>query len=428
MAFLGMRGNGDWATDQRPKHWREMILYLYPNGSAPLTAMLSKMKSSKVSDPEYNWWTKNLASQGGAVTNVFSDSSMGSAVSTTAASAGDVHYVKCPLAVASEIRAGHQVLLRDASIIDNDANAKVVSVVLNGADSMVACKYLEDSASGNADNFDTILVIGSINAEGAPIPDALSYDPVKYSNYTQIFRTPLEITRTARKTRLRTGDQYKEMKREALELHSIEMEKAFFHGVKSEGTGSNGKPERTTQGIINFIKTNAAANMFNYNASDDEVSASATWIASGEAYLDANLEKLFRHGSSEKIAYCGSGALLGINKLAKSAGQVQLKSTDSAYGLKVVEWLTPFGTLMLKTHPLFSYEASNRNRMVVVDPEKIQFNYIDDTFFKKDDGERKAGQMAIDGSKEEFLTEGGLEMHHPLCHGVFDGIGLAAPS
>ena len=36
--------------------------------------------------------------------------------------------------------------------------------------------------------------------------------------------------------------------------------------------------------------------------------------------------------------------------------------------------------------------------------------------------------MAIDGSKEEFLTEGGLEMHHPLCHGVFDGIGLAAPS
>uniref|UniRef100_A0A6M3JA30 Putative structural protein n=1 Tax=viral metagenome TaxID=1070528 RepID=A0A6M3JA30_9ZZZZ len=53
-AFLGMRGNGDWATDQRPKNWRETILYLYPNGSAPLTAILSKMSSEKVDDPEFN--------------------------------------------------------------------------------------------------------------------------------------------------------------------------------------------------------------------------------------------------------------------------------------------------------------------------------------------------------------------------------------
>lgn len=26
--FLGMRGTGDWVTDQRPKSWRETILYL----------------------------------------------------------------------------------------------------------------------------------------------------------------------------------------------------------------------------------------------------------------------------------------------------------------------------------------------------------------------------------------------------------------
>ena len=52
MAFLGMRGSGDWVTDQRPKNWREGILHLYPNGMAPLTAILSKMKEEKVDDPE----------------------------------------------------------------------------------------------------------------------------------------------------------------------------------------------------------------------------------------------------------------------------------------------------------------------------------------------------------------------------------------
>ena len=50
--FLGMRGTGDWVADQRPMNWREQILYLYPNGMAPLTAILSMMSSEKVDDPQ----------------------------------------------------------------------------------------------------------------------------------------------------------------------------------------------------------------------------------------------------------------------------------------------------------------------------------------------------------------------------------------
>ena len=53
MGFLGLRGTGDWATDQRPKSWRDGILYLYPNGMAPLTAMTAKLKSQKVDDPQF---------------------------------------------------------------------------------------------------------------------------------------------------------------------------------------------------------------------------------------------------------------------------------------------------------------------------------------------------------------------------------------
>ena len=427
-AFLGMRGNGDWATDQRPKHWREMILYLYPNGSAPLTAMLSKMKSEKVSDPEFNWWTKNLAGQGGAVTGVYTDAILASAYSySSVRAAGTVMYVKAAEAVIKEIRVGHQVLLRDSSWPDVDVNGEVTARALNGVSSYVAVKLLEEentanSAAANLSSVDRILVIGSMNAEGATIPDAISYDPVKYYNYTQIFRTPLEITRTARKTRLRTGDSYKEMKREALELHSIEIEKSFFYGVRSENTGSNGKPKRTGHGIVPFVKDNASSNVFAYDT--DSSYSGSSWNAQGETWLDTSLEAIFRYGSQEKIAYCGSGALLGINRLAKSSGQVQLKPSSASYGLKVVEWLTPFGTLYLKTHPLFSYETTTQNRMVVVDPANIQFDYIDDTFFKKDDSEKKAGQIGMDGTKEEFLTEGHLEIHHPLSFGVLDGVGV----
>ncbi|MDV7402313.1 hypothetical protein RZS08_63405, partial [Arthrospira platensis SPKY1] len=65
--FLGMRGTGDWVADQRPKNWQEQILYLYPNGSAPLTALLSKLGSEKVDDPQFHWWTYTFSSVQGAV-------------------------------------------------------------------------------------------------------------------------------------------------------------------------------------------------------------------------------------------------------------------------------------------------------------------------------------------------------------------------
>jgi len=413
---LGMRGNGDWATDQRPKNWRETILYLYPNGTAPLTAMMSMMGSERVNDPEYNWWTKTLATQGGAVTNIYTDSAM-SAAYTSGGVAGAILYVKTTEAVASEFRAGHQTLMRDASDLDVDVNGKVTSVILNGASSQIAVKLLEaddNSSSGDLSDCDTILVVGNINAEGAVMPDVIAYDPVKWYNYTQIFRTPLSMTRTAMRTRLRTGDQKKEAKREALEMHSIEMEKAFLYGIRTENTGSNGKPERTTQGLIAATKAGGV----NANYVTDSDYSGDTWLASGEEWLDSTLEQIFRYGEAEKMAFVGSGTVLAINRLAKSAGQMQITPTTLAYGLKVWECVTPFGSIFMKTHPLFSYEASTRNSMLVFEPKNLKYRFIDDTNFID-----QSKTTTKDGEEQEFLTEAGLEYHHPIGWGWLNGFG-----
>ena len=413
---LGMRGTGNWATDQRPKNWRETILYLYPNGTAPLTAMMAMMGSERVNDPEFNWWTKTLAEQGGTVTNVYTDVAM-SAAYVNGGTAGTVLYIKAAEAVASEFRAGHQVMLRDASDLDVDVNAKVTSVVLNGTSSQIACKLLEaddNSTAGDLSDCDTILVVGNINSEGASMPDVLAYDPVKWYNYTQIFRTPLSITRTAKKTRLRTGDAYKEKKREALELHSIEMEKAFLYGIRTENTGANGQPERTTQGLI--AATKAGGTNANY-VTDTDYSGD-TWLASGEEWLDETLEQIFRYGEGEKMAFVGSGTVLAINRLAKATGQLNLQPATMAYGLKVWEWITPFGSIFMKTHPLFSYEASTRNSMLIFEPKNLKYRFIDDTKFTD-----QSRTNTNDATEEEFLTEAGLEYHHPVGWGWLNGFG-----
>lgn len=428
-AFLGMRGTGDWATDQRPKNWRETILFLYPNGSVPLTGVLSKMGEESVNDPQYHWWTKKLPDQAGAVTGRYTDALLTAAYGGTGA-AGLILYFKMAEATAKEFRIGHQVLLRDADDYAVDVNGKVLARVLAGANSYLAVRLLEaDDNSGSHDlqNCDRIIIVGNINEEGSTMPSALSYDPVKYYNYTQIFRTPLSITRTARLTKLRTGDAYKEMKREALELHGIEMEKAFIFGIPTENNGAGGKPERTTAGILNFIKANVPTNVNDYSL--NVTYSGKDWLdaGGGEDWLDNYLEQVFRYGSGEKLALCGSGTLLGLNKLARAGAHMTLTPQTASYGIKVSEWITPFGSIYLKTHPLLSMEPTTRNSMIIMEAKNLKYRYISDTAFY---GEAEAKQAAPgtnysrkDGTDEEFLTECGLEFWHPDTFMYLDGVG-----
>ena len=123
-AFLGMRGTGDWGTSERPQSFRETMLFLYPNGKMPLTAIMSMQKSEQVDDPEFHWWTKNLAGQAGDITNIYTDAAMTSAYVSGGVS-GTVLYAKVALATSKEIRGGHKVILRDSSAMDVDVVARV---------------------------------------------------------------------------------------------------------------------------------------------------------------------------------------------------------------------------------------------------------------------------------------------------------------
>ncbi len=426
--FLGMRGTGDWVTDQRPKNWRQEILKLYPNGHAPLTAILSMMSSKSVDDPEYNWWTQTQTTVEGAVANIYTDAALTTAY-VSGGVAGDILYVQITTLLALRVRAGHEILLRDASDYAVDVVGKVIQVTRGTTNSILAVKLLEaddNSASNDLSDCDNFKIIGNINPEGGEMPEAIALDPVKVFNYTQIFRSPLSITRTARKTRLRTGNDYQKAKAESLEMHSWEMELAFLWGIKTENTGDNGEPERTTQGVINFIREFAPNNVDDFTLNTDY--SGDTWLASGEIWLKALLEQIFRLGAEEKLCLCGSGFLLGIDALAQSSGQIQLRPGQKQYGMMIREWLTPFGSIFMKTHPLFSFDATTRNMAVILEPKELTYRFIDDTSFYGESASKSrpagSGQRRIDGTKEEWLTECGLEFGLPQKCAVLNGVGL----
>ena len=431
-----MRGNDDWVADQRPLNWRQQIMYLYPNGSAPLTAILSMMGSNSIDDPEFNWWTQAQSTVDGALNSIWTDAGLTVAY-VTGGVAGNIVYVVITniqngVDISNRIRDGHQILLREAADYSVDVVGKVVTITRGGVTSVMAVRLLEADDNSvltpahDLSDADTFKIIGNINPEGGEMPDAIALNPTKVRNYTQIFRTPLSITRTARKTRLRTGDQYQKAKAEALEMHSWEMELAFLWGIATEGTGDNGKPERTTQGVINFIRAYAPANVNDYTL--NAIYSGQTWAAGGETWLKTYLEQIFRYGATEKLCLCGSGFLLGIDALAMAGGQVQLMPGQKSYGMNIREWVTPFGSIYMKTHPLFSYDATTRNMGVILEPKELRYNFIDDTAFY---GESSAkthpegyGQRRVDGTNEEYLTECGLEFGLPQKCAVLNGVGL----
>ena len=400
MAIQGLRDTSGFVTDQRPKNWREAIMLLYPNGKAPLTAMTSMMKSRKVDDPEFNWWTKSLPDQ--RVQLATGQTITATTTTLTLATGG------------LALKDGHLLKFEENSeivAVNGDPTSNTSITVTRGAAGTTATTITATGAGVNP----YLVVVGNANEEGSDAPTGISYDPTKVYNYAQIFRNTLEMTRTASRTRLRTGDSVKEAKRECLELHSMEMEKAFWLGERSEGT-KNGKPWRTTRGIANWIDSN------------NIISALGTTITM--TTLEGYLEQAFRYGSEEKVGFCGNIAMLTLQRIARLNSSYQLMQGQKEFGMNVSRLICPFGTVILKTHPLFNqltggttgtgtYYGMN-SWLFILDMAEISYTYIDDTKYEKD--LQANGQ---DGMKSGYLTEAGLEFHHPTAHFLIKGLATA---
>src|SRR5439155_96981 len=67
LAVLGMRGSGNFNAAERPKNWRQGIMLMFPNGDAPLTAILSKLREQPTDDPQFSWFEKGLPEQRAAI-------------------------------------------------------------------------------------------------------------------------------------------------------------------------------------------------------------------------------------------------------------------------------------------------------------------------------------------------------------------------
>lgn len=404
MAIQGLRDTSGFVADQRPKNWREGILLLEPNGNTPLFALTSLMASREVDDPEFNWWEKSVQDRRFRIDEDLDTTE--TEITLLAGSTGRSLKDGDLLMVEQTLE-----LLR----VVGDPTSDTSIVVQRGWAGSTPTALTHAGANVNPYMF----VVGSAYEEASLAPTGIAFDPAKVYNYTQIHRDTLEISRTAQKTRLRTGDAVKTAKAETLQIHSMGIERAFWFGERFEGTQA-GKPIRTSRGIMRFLP------------SENILSATSAGMDMDE--LEAHLYQAFKFGSDQKMAFMGNRAILGVNQAVRKNSSYQIFAGEKEFGMQVQRLVTPYGEIVMKRHPLFNQLSGGLNDaasaflgleswMFILDMKNLKYVYLKDSDTKY---EAELEANGLDGMKSGYISEVSLELHHPKTHTLIKGISVGS--
>lgn len=390
-AVAGVRGTGDWGTDERPKNFREMILWRQPNGQAPLLALTSKIKAEAVDDPEFSWFEEELNALRLQVnfTTGFSTTD----TSITVLATGDQNGL--------DSVPGDVFLVEKALTSAYNHEIVVVSSVTSSS-VVVFQRAASGSSAAPLANGTYLTKIGNVFEEGSLSPSASTRNPTKMYNYLQIFKTAYRITNSAKETRTRTGDPLKNDKKRKMFDHSVAMELAFLFGKRYETTGANGKPQRFTGGLLYAMSQHASSRITAFTTTPTET----TFLNAVYPIWDYNTE-----AGAERIAFAGNGALNTLNQIAKanSSTRINFDGFVNLYGMRLQRWIFPQGEIYIKTHPLFNTHARFTNDLFIFDPTALRYRYLKNRDTKSQDNIQAND---ADELKGQWIGECGLEFHH----------------
>lgn len=455
--MLGLMSSADLESRYSEKALRS-IFWKYPQGKAVVTYLLSLLDSEETDKPKFSWFeqahahaestTATSGSLGGGGAGPFTNS----ALSTSQAAAGfswtsgtsygvfvadaskfrvdDVIWLKrVPNAAAS----AYLDLKGVVTAIDTTANTLVVTSIETVA-----------SVSNDTDaNSITIMNIGKSAAEGDRGREGGYEFPIEPENYTQIFRETVgPFSSTALKAGMRfdkTGIYASAVKQAGLRLtEAIEMATLFSERGVQTVTNQNGKsvPRRTMGGILWFLKEYEKANGGTalYRNGESAITSSAWQTEEKKRVIQVNgsltasqLEGLVRRafentadGSFEKLVTCGPTLYNVFQEYfqLKSIKTTTLKTKEESYGMTINMWESPWGTLYLKSHPLFQ-RTSLRSSGFILDVGCMSWYDLQDrevTLLKNRQNPDE------DGRRDEFLGEGGLCLKAPENHLYLEGV------
>ncbi len=398
-AVAGLRGTGDWSTDERPKNFRESILFFSPAGTSPLFALTSKAGMKTVDDPEFAWWAEsnNLIRLQANGSHTSSDTLINVDSSDPTSTTLSALY-----GTALNLKPGDLLLVEPTT--DNATfNHELIEVdsVLS-ATQFTARRGAGGTTAATISNDVFLTLIGSAYAEGTGAPLAVSRNPVKFSNLTQIFKDTYELTATADQTTARTGPAWSNDKKRKSFDHARNIEMAMLWGRSFETTGDNGKPKRFMAGLRSLIPSSRVT----------VFGAPVTAASFNDAV--APVFDFDIGGGDTRIGFFGNTARTELGKVIQAATgiKMELGNVIKVFGMDFQEFVMPMGRLLLKSHPLLSQHPLYKKSGFICDFSAIKYvamkgrdtKYKDDV--QNDDEDVRRGFIMTEASL--MLDGGGL--------------------
>ena len=379
----GPRGTGNVESGQRRVDIREDILRLEPD-AAPLTVVSARLDSKPTVNPEFKWFEDDRRTRRATC----STTGTGTSLTMSSGTLFKEHDIWRNTQTSENIR----VLSVNGNVVEVVRGASPVSIT----------------------NGDEFLLVGSSQPEGDTSKPAISSNPTLTSNYTQIFRNTYAATRTWQQSGQYTNPvDWDHQARKAMLEHQLDKEAAYLWGVKRETT-SGEHPRRETGGAYNFITTNL----------ED------TGGATTETEFFASFPDLFRYGSKTKFGFGGRTAIGVVTAYPRAKLELIQADDDDTFGLSIMKYRTPLGTLNLVTHNLMSDSTTEYDTHIVVldmvgDGQKLVREryltgggYGDSTTHVNENIQ----ENDRDGRKDEVLAECGLEFGLEKAHGIYTNI------
>lgn len=376
-------GTGDWPTNDRPQHWIETLFRLRPNAKSTMTMFYGMKRAKPLRDPKWNWPEKDIR------TMVFTSND--ALIGATSIVFQGTTPIKS---------------LRSGDVLRNTRTDEIVWVDTDPSSPYTTLSVIRGGSTGStayAVNLnDKWILVSNRNAEGGPLPTAIFRTPAWQWGCTQIFKRTAEVTGTAAQTELRWAKQgpTDEMLMDCLEDITLDVESAGIWSVAYEGTGSNGKPERTTGGFLSYVSTN---------------SLDFGGVFGLDDLLDG-LRLAFRKGSDRKLAMQGDLALLTWFKIVLSNSVFNIDASVKAWGANVTLIRTPWGELMLKKHELLTESEEYADTVLIADTKNSDLRHLRNRNIKL---ERNAIKDGADRDAHQYIGELGWEFRLEETHSAW---------
>jgi hypothetical protein len=250
---------------------------------------------------------------------------------------------------------------------------------------------------------DGLFIVGNVNEENSGARNVNATRSTPQTNYTQIFKTSIAVSGTEEASTLYGGKDLPYQRAKKGTEHALDIERAFWFGQqKYDVTGTQGHPRRSTGGIDEFI---TGGNSYVQNQGGPLTAPD----------MNTFLREAFTYGNSTKMLFAGGIVLQAINEIAR--GQIQTKTGDTTYGVRISEWQTPFGTVNIVHNPLFVEEFAGS--AYLLDMECFKYRYLAGRDTKL---ETNIQANDVDGEVDQYISEVGLQRMQAPRHALLKGV------